>query len=113
MYPEESQPFRIGPATLVNATRYPSAVGEKIDRMLSHLDQQGIGTVRVMFGGAATFDTATLQPQLSFDGGTTWVNYGSALSAATPIIIEVPRAAKLGFLVGGTGNISAASLYLS
>jgi hypothetical protein len=109
MHHEEKAPFLIGPATLVNGQAYP-ATPAKIDRMLKDCGEGN--TVRAVLGGSATFTTATLQPQLSFDGGATWVAYGAAISAATPTIIEFPRSCLIRFLVAGTGNITLAALYL-
>lgn len=110
MHPEEKAPFRIGGATLTNAASYPTSPA-KIDRMLKDCGEGN--TVRAFFGGAATFGTATLQMQLSFDGGATWVNYGAAITSAAPVVIEVPRCALIRFLVGGTGDITVAALYLA
>lgn len=111
MHHEEKQPYLLGPATLVAATPYPDANGERIDRMLKDLGPGN--SIRALFGGAATFTTATLQPQISFDNGATWVNYGAAITVATPAYIEFPRACLIRFLVGGSGNITAAALYLA
>lgn len=112
MNPEDSKPFLIGPATLVNATPYPSALGARIDRMLTLGDQNG-AAITLLVGGAATFGTATLQRQVSFDEGVTWINDGAAISTAALVAVTFARAVKYRWLVTGSGNITVAALYVA
>lgn len=110
MHPEESKPFLIGPATMVNATPYPNAAGVRIDRAMSTCPDNGPATFLV--GGAATFGTANLQRQWSPDG-VTWYNDGAAITAATLVSVTFARSGWYRWLVGGTGNITVAALYVA
>lgn len=110
MHPEESTPFRLGGATLTNGQSYPSATGDKIDRMLKSWSAEN--TLRVTIGGVATFGAGSLQRQISFDNGTTWVNDGAAITVATPTIVELARSAKYRWTVAGA-DITVATLYLA
>jgi hypothetical protein len=118
MHPEEGKPFRIGnpasPTVLVNGESYPSALGAKLDRMLPILSSvfAGLSTNVQQGGPSATFGTATLQRQYSLDGGTTWTSDGGAVSAVTPVTITMHRNALYRWQVGGTGNITAANIYI-
>jgi hypothetical protein len=117
--PQSSRAYRIGPAadygvanTLTNAVAYPSANGVKPDSLSGVLDEDGPATCTMLQGGhAATFGTATLQRQYSFDG-TNFINDGAAISAATPVQVTLYRNLFYRWLVGGTGDITAAHLYI-
>lgn len=116
MHFEEAPLYRIGdpasPATLVNAAVYPDSTGEKPDRLCAGVDNGGQNTITVQQGGVATFSTATLQRQVSFDGGITWVNDGAAVAVATFVTVTLFRRYLYRWLVAGTGNITAANIVI-
>lgn len=116
--PQSSRAFRLGPAadvavqnTLTNAVAYPSTLGVKPDDMTGILDEDGIASAAFQQGGIATFGTATLQRQVSFDR-INWLNDGAAQTTGALVAATLQRNAFYRWLVAGTGDITAAQLYV-
>ena len=103
-------------ATLTNAVSYPVvAAGSQHPRirdLINATPDEHDGTVYLQVA-AATFGTATLQPRWSLDAAN-WVTIGSALTAVGITSLGIlPLSAYVSFLVGGTGDITVASLYIA
>jgi hypothetical protein len=111
-----SSPYRIASGTLTNGLAYPAntdtaGVARRNVRLDIALDAPNLQNVTPQIAVTGTFGTATLQPQQSLDGGTTWVNVGSAISAAGITSLGVMAAGALfRVLVGGTGDITGATV---
>ena len=106
--------------TLVNATAYPSITlsDRSVRRAIRVQDAIGLNPAQFQSVAltcsvqGATFGSANLQPQYSLDGQN-WANLGSAISAnGISTLSACPASAWLRFLVGGTGNITTASVII-
>jgi hypothetical protein len=114
-----SSPYRIASGTLTNALAYPAnvdttGVARRHIRLQDALDAPNAQTVTPQLQCVGTFGTATIQPQQSLDGGTTWVAVGSAISAAGVTSLGVMAAGALfRILITGTGDITGATVHIS
>ena len=114
-----SVPYRIASGTLTNALAYPANVdttgaARRHVRLADALDAPNAQTVTPQFAITGSFGTANAQPQQSLDGGTTWVNVGSAISSAGITSLGVMAAGALfRVLIGGTGDITGATITIS
>lgn len=114
-----SSPYRIASGTLTNAVAYPDNVdttgaARRYVRLADALDAPNAQTVTPQIAVTATFGTATIQPQQSLDGGTTWVNVGSAISSAGITSLGTMAAGALfRILITGTGNITGATVSIN
>lgn len=116
--PQSSRAYRIGPAAadnvqnvLTNAVTYPNVLGIRPDDMTGILNQDGDPQVAFQQGGLATFGTATLQRQVSFDR-INWLSDGAAATTAALAAATLQRNCWYRWLVAGTGDITAAQLYI-
>lgn len=106
-------------ATLTNALGYPrvpnlagvTVVGKQVRDLVAPNDVHQVAMhIHIV---SATFGTANLQPQYSLDG-VNWANLGSALSAAgITALTAIPKEAFFRLLVGGTGDVTAATVLIA
>lgn len=108
-------PYRIASGTLTNALAYPAntdttGAARRHVRLRDALNvppQEQTVTPQIAITG--TFATATITPQQSLDGGTTWVAIGSAISGAGVTSLGLLSAdALFRILMTGSGDMTGA-----